>query len=150
MGGWGGGFGEGLGSLFRLFLRQPHHAEPHPGGWVLRIGSGLLLNRDKSFIYLIESEQRHAEKQVCAAELRFQDQCSLKTGNGFLEPVLFLEHEAKVQMRLRKTRIFLDDCGESFACFAQLSFPHSHGRLSESLVDVRPTLRRCKSCCPRK
>ncbi len=91
-----GGFVQRLSGILRLSLGELQHAEPHPGGWALRICSGLFLNRDNGFIRLIEPEQRHAEEQVCATELGFQDQRLLKTGNGFVEPFLLLEDQAKV------------------------------------------------------
>src|SRR6266567_1943859 len=67
------GFVQRFGGLLRLFLDQPHDAEPHPRNWVLRICCSLFLNRDNSLIQSIESELRHAEKQVCATQPGFQD-----------------------------------------------------------------------------
>jgi hypothetical protein len=74
----------------------------------------------------------------------------MKTGNGFVQLALLLEHQAKIQVRLSKTRNFLDDGGKPIAGLLQMPFPHGRSRLPESLVDVRAALRRCKARRPRK
>src|SRR5260370_27582525 len=128
--------------LFRLFLCEFRHPQPHPSLGVGRIELDLEAQRGNGGLVLIQPVMSDPEEQICSPQTRIQAHRFLETRDSIFKPALFFPDQAKIEMSSYKSWRGIGDVLESGGGFLQATLAHGGGGQLKSFIDVSATLRR--------